>query len=219
MHIHRNPRSIDVKGFKILWSAVCTKDTLCISQLIQCKVLCCHFVRMNFLTYNIFPAQVRKWMLCLVFFVFFVFIGMIQKVAHYHSNVVYLLWFFTCLTQVYCKYVMSCSTRQTTHTCRKNIQIFFITLTSMHNFINVTERRSWQMMWQSRCMCVCVMQIICSTYNICLAWSRFSELLPIYIPAWWFQSVHFDKSYNNLHKGRPTHRTTQSRNPVTKAGL
>lgn len=102
--------------------------------------------------------------------------------------------------------VTSCTTGQ-------NTEIYFMAVTSLHIFTTVTERSSWLTMWQSRCMCVCVMQIICSTYNICSAWSRFSELLPIYIPAWWFQSVHFDKSYNNLHKDRPTHRTTESRKP------
>lgn len=105
-------------------------------------------------------------------------------------------------------------THACTHTGTKNHKnLFFMALTSLYNVTTVTERRTWQMIWQSRCMCMCVMQIICSTYNICSAWSWFSELLPIYIPAWWFQSVNFDKSYNNLHKGRPTHRTTQSRKP------
>lgn len=122
-------------------------------------------------------------------------------------------------TQDHCKCVMLCITRQTTHihtrgTKNKKKKIYFYYgQISLHSFTAATKRWSWQMMWKSRCMCVYVMQITCSTYNICSAWSHFSELLPIYIPAWWFQSVHFDKSYNNLHKGRPTHRTTKSRKP------
>lgn len=159
----------------------------------------------------------RKWILCF---------GTFQKVAHQHCNVLYLFWYFACWQQGSSKcvmsriatYILNALQDKTDHMhtqrhTKKTIIYFFMALTSLHNFTTVTERRTWQMMWQSRCMCMCVMQIICSTYNICSAWSWFSELLPIYIPAWWFQSVHFDKSYNNLHKGRPTHRTTQSRKP------